>query len=53
MDQQIKQDAQDAQALMKVVHNGAVEDQERIRISTLSFLFGMRAATSQRKQQTT
>ena len=50
MDQQMKHDAQ---ALMKVIRNGAVEDQERIRISTLSFLFGMRAATSQHKKQKT
>lgn len=46
MDQQMKQDAQ---ALMKVVRQGKVEDQERIRLSTLAFLFGMRAAVGSRQ----
>lgn len=41
MDKQMKQDAQ---VLMEVVRRGKVEDQERVRLSTLAFLFGMRAA---------
>lgn len=48
MDQQMEQDAQ---ALIEVVKNEKAEDQERIRISTLSFLFGMRTAASQHKKQ--
>ena len=48
MEQQMKQDAQ---ALIEIVEKETAEDQERIRLSTLSFLFGMRAATSQHKKQ--
>ncbi len=48
MEQQMKQDAQ---ALIEIVEKETAEDQERIRISTLSFLFGMRTAASQHKKQ--
>ena len=46
MDQQMKQDAQ---VLMEVVRRGKVEDQERVRLSTLAFLFWMRAALGRKE----
>lgn len=43
----------DARALMQVVRQGSVDDSERVRIATMAFMFGMRAAIGKKNDEPT